>query len=205
MDQPIRETKLIHLKPIQVEANETPPESEDDTSWKWRIAFWTVVSLTVLCYLFLGFFFSTTGPDLVSTIWFVALVFLCCLLGAYTGLGRKPVRWLAVAMLTPLIGAYAGYSLGGGRDLLEFEVFVIGIVAVMALTTWVLRVCKGDLIRVMPGDQNIDALQFGIRDILIWTTATAVFIAIGQRIWSLNTGVYISNTSEHGCHPGTVI
>ncbi len=62
----------------------------------------------------------------------------------------------------------------------QFQVFCLGIIAVVALTTFALRRWKGRLQRVPESDQATDALQFGIKSVLIWTTVVAILFGIGR-------------------------
>lgn len=124
-----------------------------------------------------------TGNDLLMTFFFSPLVLLCCLMGAFAGLGRRIWRWPVVVVWTPLMGLYAA-MITGGSSLREFEVFVLGIVGVVSLTTLALRIWKGDLMRIKPDTDQADALQFGIKHLLIWTTVAAILVAICQAIWN---------------------
>ena len=149
----------------------------------WKIACWVMIGLSVLSYLIVGQFLDHTTPQHWFTNFFLApLVFLSCLMGAYAGLGNFVWRWPVILISTPILGWHADYSTGS-VNLLEFEIFVGGIVGVVALTTFILRCWKGSLVRIELGDTTrTDALQFGIKHLLIWTTAAAITIAIAQAI-----------------------
>jgi hypothetical protein len=56
----------------------------------------------------------------------------------------------------------------------------MSIIAIVAITTLILRVWKGRLQVVADQEGRIDALQFGIKHIFIWTTAIAIFLGVGQ-------------------------
>jgi hypothetical protein len=91
-------------------------------------------------------------------------------------------------VLTPLIGWYVNYIFQE-NSLLEFEIFICRIVGIEAITTFALRRFAGNLKRLAPSDKTVDALQFGVKDLLIWTTAVAGFIAIGQVVTGSETSM----------------
>ncbi len=82
-----------------------------------------------------------------------------------------------------LFGWLANQLAGGEIDgLVAYQIFVLSIVSTVALTTVVLRTRKGEVQRVNNKTPTVDALQFGIKDILIWTTSFAIFFGIAQAL-----------------------
>ena len=65
-------------------------------------------------------------------------------------------------------------------ELREFQVFCLGIIGTVAVTTLWLRFWKGRLRHISESEGSDDALQFGIKDIFIWTTTIAILLGIGH-------------------------
>ena len=100
------------------------------------------------------------------------------MLGCWAGLGNARWRWLIIALASPLLGVVCSIAADG--ELLEFQVFCLGIIGVVSLTTLTLRRWKGRLHQVHQSVYRAEALQFGIKHVFTWTTAIAVFLGIGK-------------------------
>jgi hypothetical protein len=173
------ETNSVGAEPQHPSAGSNNPSSGTG----WLVVFWVILIGIGMVYLFFSWLVSSDrGPDLMGIIYFSSLVPICCFAGAYAGLGNHPLRWPAVLIVGPLIGWYASFSLGG-NSLPEFEAFCLGIMGIVASTTLVLRRWKGTLRPVATGGLHSDGLQFGIKDLLIWTTVAAILVAIGQALF----------------------
>ncbi|QEG39086.1 hypothetical protein UC8_10470 [Roseimaritima ulvae] len=128
-------------------------------------------------------FVIRTNPNVPAVFLFGSTMFFCCIVGAWLGLGKNHWRWL-LAIVTPvLLGVGVSMAISFRSE--ERTVFICmfcGATGLAALTTSLLRVVKGDYKQIAPGASTPDALQFGIRDLLIWTAASAVIIAILKAI-----------------------
>jgi hypothetical protein len=122
-----------------------------ETGRSWRIAFWTIVGLSLLAFLVSGPLLMNSPAEWHGIVYFSPLVLICCLLGAFAGLGSKVWRWPIVILIAPLVGWYADVSTGG-HSITEFEVFVLGVIGVVAATTLSLRICRGSLIQMGPDE-----------------------------------------------------
>jgi hypothetical protein len=125
---------------------------------------------------------QTSGrPDAPAVIAFSLGILFASSLGFWLGMGNSWWRFWIVPLVGPLIGFMGGFR-HGGHEQLEFQTFFLVIVAVVALTAFVLRVFKGQLKLIQSDDPIEDALQFGIRDLMIVTTIVAVVAAFGPSI-----------------------
>ncbi len=124
--------------------------------------------------------YSNSRPDLLSYGVFSLLIVYASMLGFWLGLGDAWWRWIVVPLISPALGLCAGIKMLGEQ--LQFQVFCLAIVAIVAFTTLVLRFWKGRLRYVADSELLEDALQFGIKDILIWTSAVAILLAVWQRL-----------------------
>lgn len=128
-------------------------------------------------------FVVRTNPNVPAVFLFGSSMFFCCSVGAWLGLGKNHWRWL-LAIVTPVLLGF-GVSIAIAFRNEERNVFICmfcGATGLAALTTFLLRVAKGEYKRVEPDASTTDALQFGIRDLLIWTAVFAVIIAILKAI-----------------------
>ena len=136
-------------------------------------------------------FLVSTNPNVPAIFMFGATMFFCCIVGAWLGLGKNHLRWL-LAIVTPVLLGF-GVTLAIGLRNEERAVFTwmfCGATVLAALTTFLLRVAKGDYKQVEPDESTTDALQFGIRDLLIWTAVLAVVVAILKAILGVEFRIY---------------
>lgn len=151
-------------------------------SSSWKIGFWVLLGIVILTWIIGGPLIADNGPDhLAVIVFFSPLMLISCLVGTYVGLGNLPWRWPVALILAPVIGWYADLSVGES-SLFEFEVLVLGMVGITGVTSFVLRAWKGELKQIATGVRSVDALQFRIKDLLIWTTLAAIFVAVAQAI-----------------------
>jgi hypothetical protein len=165
----------------------------------WMAVFWIILALDTLYFLSFPFINMGNVEAWMVLTFFSSLTPICSLIGAYAGLGTHVLRWPVVMIVGPLTGAYANFATGGG-ELAEFQAFCLGVIAVVALTTSVLRIWKGKLSLIGPKDLVTDGLQFGIKDLLIWTTTVAILIAINQAIFKISGSLNLD-----GNHPFVMI
>lgn len=145
--------------------------------WKAVLIVLFVVTIPVWIVLCLLFPLSG-GPNAFAVAMFGLLTFLCAMLGFWASLGNVWWRWIVIASCSPMMGFISG--LKGSESSTEFHVYCMSIIAIVAITTLILRVWKGRLQVVADQEGRIDALQFGIKHIFIWTTAIAIFLGVGQ-------------------------
>jgi hypothetical protein len=161
------------------------------TPWQRRTLLGMLIALAAL----LNVAFNYAGPslDLVldgdSTFAMLGGLFAqACLLAAWVALGRQPLatrvpQALGVAALLGLAAAWgeARHSLEGGEGLSSatFMVFVAGIQAVLLLPWrryWKWQLHTADHLVSAPSS------QFSLRQLLLWTTAVAMILAVGRAI-----------------------
>ncbi len=148
-----------------------------------RSLFWGEVFFIVLGYFSAGpFLFRSPGTESTWALYLATIVVISSLLGACAGLGNHSRRWPFVIVISPVIGWYSSYSIGDG-GLIQFEVFVLANVVVVAVLTWVTKVRLGQFLRLTSPSQIASGLQFRISDLLIWTTAFSILAAVGNAIW----------------------
>jgi hypothetical protein len=146
---------------------------------RWLSLLWGQLAVTISMLLFFGL----TGIDAMSRPWidgtfFSLLVWLCEVLGFWLGLGSGIRRIAVIAVLAPLPGCLGGVAARG--ELIEFQVFTLGIFAVVAITTALLRWWRGAL-RVVDEPETVrDGLQFGIQHVMIWTGILALLFGVSR-------------------------
>ena len=116
---------------------------------------------------------------------------ICSLTGYWVGFGkyawRVPIAIL-VATLTALVSEGFSY-----RMTFLYFLFSFGIVLVVAATSYAERIVFGELKQIDKRcNDHVDAFQFGVRDILLWTTSVAVALTVGKWLVSIpgNSGLY---------------
>lgn len=93
-----------------------------------------------------------------------------------------------------VLGVLGNWSLDSDLDEVpEFVLFAFTIVLIVAITTLILRRLNGQLVRVESDHHHVDALQFGIRDVMVWTGMLAVFFGTGRLLMSMNSTVVRGN------------
>ena len=105
-------------------------------------------------------------------------VALCSLAGFWAGLGRFPLRIPAV-VATAIVTAVVSNEFKV-EGLLLYVAFSLGLVLVVGVTSFALRIMHGELQQAKHDSQNKDSLQFGVRDLLVWTTSIAGALAVGR-------------------------
>ena len=106
------------------------------------------------------------------------------LLAIWTALGRAKLIWrvlpmaLGVILYVRFIGDVDG----------EFVLCTIGELVVCTAVLFVARLTGLEMVKASDLAESSHPFQFYIRDILIWTTALAVFLSAWQCLSSLNTG-----------------
>ncbi len=142
---------------------------------RWRTVLATVVGLAIAVFFALGILNDSMSNDSpVGMIMLATLVFLCGLLGFWVGFGAGHSRWIVPLLSTPVLAFAASFH--AARERPEFFVFSFGIVGIVAIMTCLLRFWKGNLGYVVPGMDDADGLQFGIKHLFIGTTVVAVFV-----------------------------
>ena len=182
---------------MNITSNLDPAAGKSPHSQTKRIGlfgFWALAIILTIAFLTTATVAGTNTAwrDGLQICFFVGLVSLACLSGAYIGLGGRIAVRVLFVLAAPLLGLVACIAVGM-QELFEFEVFTCGIAATVALTTLALRRWKGNLQELAPGVRSEDGLRFGIKDIFIWTTCVAVAITLLRSI---------SNFDQHNPNPG---
>ena len=118
--------------------------------------------------------------DVIDVLFFGLLVWQCEALGFWMGLGRS--RWRLLLVPAAAVALAVLCSIAAHGELLEFLVFVFGLVSVVGLTTLVLRFFAGTLARVTDNGGGNEALQFGIQNVMVWTLLLAVLFCLGRYV-----------------------
>ncbi|MEM7456090.1 MAG: hypothetical protein AAF456_17205 [Planctomycetota bacterium] len=156
----------------------------------WKLAVYFVVAVSAVMWLSICFATELTGGDsIVEYVAFTLLVFLCCITGFWAGLGNALWRWLIIPVVSPLYGL-----LMSSNEIVEFSVFSLGMIFTIMITTLLLRTTKGRLQPVVSTEFR-EGLQFGIKDILIWTTAIAELITVSRLIFNYVSDDFRINAS----------
>ena len=155
-------------------------EASKDRGW-FQYLFWAMLGVNAL--ILICVWPGPNGNKIVSIVYFTSLVTTVELIGATAGFrfGFAIWKWiLAVILMIAIGGISCNACSSGSHELSAFMVFNFGIFLASSATAVLLRVFKGDLRKVGSKEAYGDGMQFGIRDIIILTTAVAVFVAIGQ-------------------------
>jgi hypothetical protein len=123
--------------------------------------------------VFLGFVFCQTG-----------------LLGIWSGVGTSPLRWRLMGLVAG--AAYLARLLGRGIDETGVETTVLAVVPslLVALATSMVRLFRGTIQRL--GDDwhgKTEALQFGIRHLMMLTFVVALLTMGGKQLASTVSGI----------------
>lgn len=154
-------------------------DSSDEPNQRALLVFWMLQAGSVIYLVTCGLFALRLNEDIFGIIAFSCMILLASFMGAFAGLGNRRYRTLLVALLTPVLGLLAAWSLSPGLDeLFAFELFIGSVVVIVGITTCVLRVFKGRIQHVGAGQDYVDGLRFGIRDVMIWTTVVAILIPV---------------------------
>lgn len=146
----------------------------------WAIALGCQAILTSTQWLMICLGRDLTGGDeWIAVLFFCALVWQCLMLGFWAGLGTTKWRIPSIALGTPLLGILSSYALEGA--LWELQLFCLSIMSVAALTSGLLRFRYGRLRRESGHlNRSQDGLQFGIRQVLVWTGIAGGLFAAGR-------------------------
>lgn len=175
----------------RVEQQRSQQRQRRSARWQRLTGLQLLVNVSIL----VGFCF--VGIDARTWPWidlafFSLLVWLCEVLGFWLGLGSRIRRFAMVAALAPVPGLLGGYAVSG--ELIEFQVFSLGVFGVVAITTGLLRWRRGALRIVNDADGIRDGLQFGIQHVMIWTAILAALFA-GSR-YLVRIGLVGGNVSD---------
>ena len=138
-----------------------------------------VLAICVLAYLTT---FHYDGLNVGTAIHISSWIAICSLSGIWIGLGRFVWRFpivIAIAIITAFVTSY--YR---GSDVLLFYLFSFGMITVVGGTTFVTRLMCGELRQTHDESEFSEALQFNVRDLLIWTTAIAATVAFGRWLFA---------------------
>ena len=160
---------------------------------RWQRLTWLqlLISFSILTV------FCVRGIDARSWPWidlafFSLLVWLCEVLGFWLGLGSHLRRVAMVAVLAPIPGLMGSFAVGG--ELVEFQVFCLGVFGVVAITTGALRWFRGKLRIVSEAEGSRDGLQFGIQHVMIWTAILAALFGVSRYL--VRVGVVDGNVGD---------
>ena len=108
---------------------------------------------------------------------------ICSLSGFWVGFGnfryRIPVAIL-VATMTALVSEGFTY-----RQTLLYLLFSLGMVGVVSATSFAVRIMFGELRQVDQSVSQVEAMQFSVRDMLLWTASVAVILTVGKWLVSI--------------------
>lgn len=174
---------------------QTPSASVALTRAAWRAALIVLFVVAIPSWFALCLSLSMNGsPNPHAIAMFGLLTFFCAMLGFWSGLGNVGWRWIPIAIASPMMGFISGRQAGGGSA--EYHFYCLSIIVIVGLTTLILRLWKGELQIVDDQEERIDALQFGVKDIFIWTTAIAVFLGVGRYCLEYVEMLGVSQTQE---------
>lgn len=174
----------MESEPAKIDELEKPKLSS--RRWIGLVIFWVLMAMLLIAYLTLPF--AADGGRWSFILFLPVVICLSCWLAAFAGLGQSFFRWPIFVLATPALGWYSSYSFGGG-DHSEWLTFVGSLALTVAVTTLVLRLWKGNIARIEPGQNEMtEGLRFSIKHLFIWTTVSAIFVAIMQAILKSSLG-----------------
>ncbi len=122
-----------------------------------------------------------SGPR--DILFFTLLVWICVALGFWAGLGTQRGRLAIIAVVSPLIGVLAASPMDL-TEWVEFQVFCLGIILVVAIPCFGLRLTIGPLTAADEVAEEKAAagavIQFGINHVLLWTLVTAILFQVAR-------------------------
>jgi len=109
------------------------------------------------------------------------------LAGGTAGFNRSIVAWVLFAIVTPGLALVSSWTTGG-HDIPEWLSYTLSFGATSAVTCFLLSLLKGKLVIVHYQSRvTSDALKFGIKDILLWSTIAAIFISIMKWVGAIES------------------
>ena len=137
-----------------------------------RIAFRLQLAVSILAWSTICVLLEAGQGVAYELLFFCLLVWQCCMLGFWTGLGRGKWRFPVVIVLSAVVVLMCGFAAGG--ELPEFTAFCVGVISVVALTTGLLRLTTGPLVKASASAEVVDVFQFHIGHVLGLTTVVAI-------------------------------
>ena len=138
-----------------------------------------VLAICVLSYLTT---FQHIGMNVGTGIHISSWIAICSLSGFWIGLGNFPWRFplvVAIAIISAFVTSYYRQA-----EVLLFYMFSFGIVSIIGGILFATRLRYGELRRTHDESEIAEALQFNVRDLLIWTTAIAGAVAVGRWLFA---------------------
>lgn len=130
------------------------------------------------------------------------IVFLSSMFGFWFGLAPvRPLKRIVNSLgLTTLLGVVFGIGIFwiDPEAILNTTFFCWVITLIVGATTFLLRLLSGQLQLVSESEHVQEALQFKVRDILVFTTAVAVLLAIGRQLKPTSPGEAIVGVASLG-------
>lgn len=161
--------------------SESTSEPNPSASQSWRKRFWWIISGAAVTMIATLKMVDHSGPTVSAVPFFSCVFFFSCVLGGWCGLGSGLGRVVLPAILPLPLGFLVDVAVGSRVDEVLYAL-VYGIVLFVAFATFSLRLTKGRLVQLRPSEQAADALRFGIKDVMIWTTVVAVLLTIGRAL-----------------------
>ena len=160
----------------------TSVATKDPRKRRWLVAFATSVVILFALLLCVAVLVRWIGPRgfLLATSFLGTLTSLSGLAGFWAGFGRAWWRFLVAPLFLFTLFMVTSFATSGDSPL-AFFLFIVGNAVTVFATSIALRLWKGELRTLAMGEESEDALQFGTRDIFIWTAAVAVVIFLVQR------------------------
>ena len=152
----------------------------------WQLGFWAILTIALVSMFVSHYWVSPSGPTLSAIPFFSSIFLFSCFVGAWAGLGSGVHRWFALCAIPPLLAWIICLAI---RSLNEYGIFFMMVVSVtgfILVTTLVLRLAFGRLVRTEYDQVIEEALQFGIRDLFLWTTVIAILLAVTKGITNLD-------------------
>ena len=147
----------------------------------WVAIFFVLVGLPMIGWILSEFNLSR---EILYIFFLCPFSILFVFLGGYAGFGKKKRRW-SFAPLGSLAMSCSIAYLVAGREFWIFVIVGVSLTLVVGVCAHFIRVSKGELKVVEAGSKPIEAFQFGIKDMLVFTTVAALFVAFGQFVFSL--------------------
>ena len=184
----------IELAPASDTSQPTESNRSDNLSRPdkivWRLAFWLTVTLLVILMLATMSMVSPVGPTASAIPFFSALTTIAGIIGVWVGLGSAKTRWAVGAIAPAVLAWLITKAIRSTGEMNIFAAMTYLTTGLVALTTGVLRLTKGNLKRVDERLPMTDGLQFGIKDLMIWTTTIAIVFAIGRGLVAADFHVF---------------
>ena len=157
------------------------PKLQETTSSSGQRFWWLLLPLIFIATIpiWLAICLNSQWPVQMtasSFLLFGLLVHYCASLGFWLGSGSAWWRWIVIAIFSPILGFFGGINAQDIHVQLQFHFFCLSIIGLIGLTTFLLRLWNGRLELVASQGVCVDALQFGIKEVLIWITAICVFL-----------------------------